>query len=75
MTNGYPYELLLPCWCGDRPFDEVHDNHYWVSCSCESWKHGFYDIPEVGGSDGFETDEEAVLAWNEMVMEHERQSS
>lgn len=68
MTNGYPYETLLLCWCGDRPFIEVHDNHYWVSCSCKSWRHDRYDVPDVGGSDGFETDEEAVLAWNKMIV-------
>ena len=69
MTNGYPYEMLLPCWCGDRPILETHDNHSWVSCSCESWKHDLSvpDYPEVGGSDGFETDEQAVMAWNKMI--------
>lgn len=69
MTNGHPYEMLLPCWCGDRPILEVHDNHYWVSCSCESWKHDMLvpDYPEVGGYDGFETDEQAVMAWNKLM--------
>lgn len=58
------HQDLTPCKCGCHPTMTVHDNHYWVSC--DSYAHG-YDTPEVGGFEGFETQHEAVKAWNEFA--------
>lgn len=58
---------LLPCKCGDRATVEIHDNSWWISCSCTSWKHDAEDCPEVGGCDGYPTYEEAAAAWNELM--------
>lgn len=72
MTERHAYEMLLPCWCGDTPDLWVHDNSWWCECSLIHWRHGYYNCPEVGGSDGYETPEEAVMAWNKLMVETER---
>ena len=64
-------DTIAPCRCGDPAEVTVHDNHYWVSCSCRNWHHDVYDCPEAGGFEGFETLSEAVEAWNEMMSGEE----
>ena len=62
-----------PCLCGDPAIIEWHDGRYWVSCSCSDQgfyghdDYGFGDYPEVGGYEGFETEQEAVRAWDELM--------
>lgn len=57
----------VSCWCGDPATVQVHDDRWWVSCSCKGRRHDAKGCPEVGGSEGFETKEEAVMAWNALM--------
>lgn len=62
-----PWERLVACRCGDEATVRVHDNRWWVECSWRNRRHDLEDCPMVGGFDGFETQEEAVMAWNRLM--------